>query len=87
MYLHLGEETVIRSSDLVAIIDTKQLSSDELAYEEIEALDQHSTIKSIVITRYKKYYSSISASTLKRKLTQTPYKLDKKTKRTATPNA
>lgn len=67
MYLYLGEEKVIRADDLVAIIDLKQASAEETIDGNIEILDHDSTVKSLVITKYKQYYSSISATTLKKK--------------------
>lgn len=67
VYLYLGEEKVIRADDLVAIIDLKQASAEETIDGNIEILDHDSTVKSLVITKYKQYYSSISATTLKKK--------------------
>ncbi|WP_070119980.1 extracellular matrix regulator RemB [Bacillus marinisedimentorum] len=75
MYIHLGEEIVIRSKDIVAIIDRHLLQSSTIINEFITGQQKkrqvvevtEGDIKSIVVTKEKIYLSSLSSATLKRR--------------------
>ncbi|MBB6450602.1 hypothetical protein HNR44_002585 [Geomicrobium halophilum] len=74
MFVHIGRYTVIRSKDIVAILnyDMHECSSINQQYleaqqeEDIVRITDDST-KSLVITTDKLYYSPISSTTLKRR--------------------
>lgn len=60
MYIYLGGERVIRSDELVAIL---QVNKHQALIDNIEMVDQNRP-KTLVITKHKMYYSSISVTTL-----------------------
>ncbi|TVX99969.1 extracellular matrix regulator RemB [Cohnella terricola] len=75
MYIHLGGEKIIRTSQLVAIFDISIEQSSKLSRQfvlhaqknkEVESIGEEDP-KSIVVTEHKVYYSPISASTLKKR--------------------
>ncbi|MBM4761734.1 extracellular matrix/biofilm biosynthesis regulator RemA family protein [Bacillus sp. B15-48] len=76
MYLHIGEETLVRTSGIIAILDKESVNfSDTLE----EFLTQHKSetvnlakkdYKSIVITHKQIYYSPLAAGTLKKRIQQ-----------------
>jgi hypothetical protein len=75
VYIHLGGEKIIRTSQLVAIFDISIEQSSKLSKQfvmhaqknkEIEAIGEEDH-KSIVVTNNKVYYSPISTSTLKKR--------------------
>ncbi|MFD0621425.1 MULTISPECIES: extracellular matrix regulator RemB [Paenibacillus] len=75
MYIHLGGEKVIRSSELVAIFDvsieksskcSKQFLSHAEGQKNVEVIGEEEA-KSIVVTKGKIYYSPISSTTLKKR--------------------
>lgn len=75
MYVHLGGERVIRSSELVAIFDvsiekssklSKQFMANAHKVKNIEAIGEEGP-KSVVITKGKVYYSPVSSTTLKKR--------------------
>ncbi len=75
MYIHLGEEIVIRSKDIVAIIDRHLLQSSTIINEFVSGQQKQSRvvevtegdIKSIVVTKDNIYLSPLSSATLKRR--------------------
>lgn len=73
MFIHLGEETIIRTSEVVAIFDYEQLMASEdnqsLVAHLIKYMDEteKSTIKSLVITDNGLFLSLFSPATLKRR--------------------
>lgn len=75
MYIHLGGEKVIFSSELIAIFDVSIEKSSKISKQFLShALENKNVIrigeeesKSIVVTRDKVYYSPISSATLKKK--------------------
>jgi extracellular matrix regulatory protein B len=75
MYIHLGGEKIIRTSQLVAIFDVSIEQSSKLSRQFVaQAQKKHGveTIgeedpKSIVVTEERVYYSPISTSTLKKR--------------------
>jgi extracellular matrix regulatory protein B len=75
MYIHLGGEKIIRTSQLVAIFDISIEQSSKLSRQfvvhaqknkEVESIGEEEP-KSIVVTENKVYYSPISTSTLKKR--------------------
>ncbi|WP_256759647.1 extracellular matrix regulator RemB [Cohnella sp. WQ 127256] len=75
MYIHLGGEKVIRTSQLVAIFDISIEQSSKLSRQfvvhaqknkEVETIGEEDP-KSIVVTEHKVYYSPISTATLKKR--------------------
>jgi hypothetical protein len=75
VFIHVGGDTVIRSKDIIAILDkqvkeTSEITEDFLnfhqAAKQIKEITKDMT-KSIVITTYQIYFSPISSVTLKRR--------------------
>jgi hypothetical protein len=75
MYIHLGGERVIFSSELIAIFDisieksskvSKQFVSHALEGKKLVRIGEEEA-KSIVVTKNMVYYSPISSATLKKK--------------------
>lgn len=75
MYIHLGGEKVVRSSELIAIFDisieksskiSKQFVTFAVSDKKMERIGEEEA-KSIVVTRSTVYYSPISSSTLKKR--------------------
>ena len=75
MYIHLGGEKIIRTSQLVAIFDISIEQSSKLSRQFVVHAQKNKIVeaigeddhKSIVITENKVYYSPISTSTLKKR--------------------
>lgn len=76
MYIHLGGERVIRSSELVAFFDvsiekssklSKQFVANARKVRNVEAIGEEEP-KSIVVTKGKVYFSPISSTTLKKRV-------------------
>lgn len=75
MFIHLGGDTVIRSKDVIVILDRQAKETSETTEkflnnceqsEQAEEISKGMT-KSIVITTDKVYLSPISSTTLKRR--------------------
>jgi len=75
VYIHLGGEKIIRTSQLIAIFDISIEQSSKLSRQfvlhaqknkEVETIGEEDP-KSIVVTEHKVYYSPISTSTLKKR--------------------
>ncbi|MDP4096469.1 DUF370 domain-containing protein [Paenibacillus sp. P96] len=75
MYIHLGGDKIIRSSELVAIFDisieksskiSKQYVNHAQKQKHIEMIGEEEA-KSIVVTKSTVYYSPISSNTLKKR--------------------
>ncbi|WP_339230802.1 DUF370 domain-containing protein [Oceanobacillus sp. FSL K6-2867] len=74
MFIHIGNDNVIHSDDIVAIIDYNLVPSSTIMDEMMTAAKQKKQIigpkksaKSVMITRDAIYYSSLSVSTLKKR--------------------
>lgn len=75
MYIHLGGEKVIRSSELVAIFDISIEKSSKLSKQFLNHGHKEKMVvtigeeepKSIVLTKHTIFYSPISSSTLKKR--------------------
>lgn len=75
MYIHLGGEKVIRTSQIVAILDvsieqasmfSRQFAADAQNNRKAEMIGEEAP-KSIVVTEERVYYSPISTATLKKR--------------------
>lgn len=73
MFIHLGENVIVRSTDVITILDQRLLKSSSIVNE---FMDYHKSkiveiasgkIKSIVVTVDKVYFSPLSSGTLKRR--------------------
>lgn len=78
MFIHLGGEKIIRSSELIAIFDlsmgksskiSKQYMAEAMKNKQIEIIGEEES-KSLVLTQSKVYYSPISSMTLKKRAHQ-----------------
>lgn len=74
MFIHIGNNNVIHSCDVIAIIDYHLISSSTIMEELITESSKQQKIvgpleatKSIMITKDLIYYSSLSVSTLKKR--------------------
>ncbi|WP_017725791.1 extracellular matrix regulator RemB [Halalkalibacterium ligniniphilum] len=75
MFIHLGGDTVIRSKDVIAILNSDMKDSSGITKHFLEQHEKGRQIinissdlmKSIVVTQTKIYYSPISSVTLKRR--------------------
>ena len=71
MYLHVGNETVIKASELVTALDAKMLPDSPILQrflDENKVIDlAEGNMKSIVITIHHIYLSPIGLATFKRK--------------------
>lgn len=78
MFIHLGGEKIIRSSELIAIFDISIERSSKISKHFIAHATKDKTVevigeeepKSIVVTMDKVYYSPISSTTLKKRSNQ-----------------
>lgn len=73
MYIHVGEDILVRSKDIIAIIDKQSVNSSKYV-EEFLKRQSHSIInlskgsfKSVVITDNLIYYSPLASGTLKKR--------------------
>ncbi|MFC4558492.1 extracellular matrix regulator RemB [Virgibacillus kekensis] len=74
MFIHIGNDNVIRSEDVISIIDRNVITSSSIMEEMMENAAKQKIVvspvdeaKSVVITNQKIYYSSLSVSTLKKR--------------------
>ncbi|MGE6630734.1 extracellular matrix regulator RemB [Bacillus sp. NPDC077027] len=72
MYIHLGDDCVVSTREIVAIVDYKMKTSsvvEEFLQKQKSHLISlsHGTPKSIVVTTKSIYYSPLSSSTLKKR--------------------
>ncbi|ASK61759.1 DUF370 domain-containing protein [Virgibacillus phasianinus] len=74
MFIHIGNDNVIQSKDVVSIIDRNIISSSSIMEEMIERATKAKLIvtpkeeaKSVVITNDYIYFSSLSVATLKKR--------------------
>ncbi|WP_430789524.1 extracellular matrix regulator RemB [Virgibacillus flavescens] len=74
MFIHIGNDNVIQSKDVVSIIDRNIISSSSIMEEMIQRATKSKKIikpaedtKSVVITKDLIYFSSLSVGTLKKR--------------------
>ncbi|MHA0857579.1 extracellular matrix regulator RemB [Paenibacillus sp. CMAA1364] len=76
MYIHLGGEKVIRSSELIAIFDISIEKTSKISKQYVNHVKEEKVLitigeeasKSIVVTKDAVFYSPISSSTLKKRV-------------------
>jgi len=73
MYLHIGEDTLVRTSEIIAILDKESTGFSDVLEEFLtrQNLDvvhlSKKQYKSIVVTTDQVYYSPLAAGTLKKR--------------------
>ncbi|WP_188456205.1 extracellular matrix regulator RemB [Virgibacillus oceani] len=74
MFIHIGNDTVIQSKDVISIIDRNVITSSSIMEEMMANAAKNNQIrgpvdesKSVVITSDLIYYSSLSVPTLKKR--------------------
>ncbi|MFT8321804.1 MAG: extracellular matrix/biofilm biosynthesis regulator RemA family protein [Bacillus sp. (in: firmicutes)] len=73
MYVHIGENILVRALDIVTILNKQTMASSEVTVEFLEKQKkrivhaENSSCKSIVITRDAIYFSPIASNTLKKR--------------------
>ncbi|WP_453992613.1 extracellular matrix regulator RemB [Bacillus nitroreducens] len=73
MFIHLGDNVMVRSSDVIAILDRQLLKSSSIVNEYIDLQKDrvvelsNGNTKSVVVTVDKVYFSPLSSSTLKKR--------------------
>ena len=76
MYLHIGDDILVHTDEIVAILDKKLLDSSPILEEflqqkaEITLHLAKKSIKSIVVTTKYVYYSPLASVTLKKRAQQ-----------------
>ncbi|HLQ73875.1 MAG TPA: extracellular matrix/biofilm biosynthesis regulator RemA family protein [Bacillota bacterium] len=74
MFIHIGNDNVIRSREIIAIVEYEVITSSSIMEEMIEQGRKRKTVlgpmddaKSVVITNPMIYFSSLSVYTLKKR--------------------
>ncbi|MUK88127.1 DUF370 domain-containing protein [Ornithinibacillus sp. L9] len=72
MFIHIGNDNVIRSDDIITIIDQSVVSSSSIMEElmtnkEKDIVGPSEDVKSVVITNNNIYLSTLSITTLKKR--------------------
>ncbi|RFU67248.1 DUF370 domain-containing protein [Peribacillus saganii] len=73
MYLHVGEDILIKTDDIIAILDKQLFDQSSITEDFLKQREQVSlnlakgSIKSVVITDKHIYYSPLSSGTLKKR--------------------
>ncbi|MCC3359339.1 extracellular matrix regulator RemB [Bacillus sp. REN16] len=73
MFIHLGDNVMVRSSDVITILDRQLLKSSSIVNEFLDVKKDrvvelsNGNTKSVVVTVDKVYYSPLSSSTLKKR--------------------
>ncbi|USK59890.1 extracellular matrix regulator RemB [Peribacillus asahii] len=76
MYLHIGEDILVKTDEIVTILDKKLLESSPILAEFLQQkanVTLHlakNSIKSIVVTTKHVYYSPLASMTLKKRSQQ-----------------
>lgn len=76
MYIHVGEDILVRSKDIVAIIDRQSVHSSKMVEEFLERQKDSvvnlskGSYKSVVITTKEIYFSPLASGTLKKRSTK-----------------
>lgn len=74
MFIHIGDDTVIQSKDVVSIVDRNIVNSSSVMEEMMDEAKRNQKLvgdltdsKSVVVTDDHIYYSTLSVSTLKKR--------------------
>ena len=75
MYVHIGENILVRTSEIITILDKQTVESSPNSKEFLErqkamSNGKGSSYKSIVITKDTIYFSPIASNTLKKRTVQ-----------------
>lgn len=76
MYIHIGEEVLVRAKDIIAILDKESVHSSENIQEFLQHNEKHTenlsknSFKSIVVTKEKVFLSPLASTTLKKRSQQ-----------------
>lgn len=76
MYLHIGEDVLVKTAEIVTILDKKLLDSSPILTEFLQKKEKitfsltKNSIKSIVVTTKYVYYSPLSSVTLTKRSQQ-----------------
>ncbi|PLT33221.1 extracellular matrix regulator RemB [Bacillus sp. V5-8f] len=82
MYLHIGEDILVKTDDVIAILDKQLLQSSPIMQEFLEKKQEvtvnlaKGSIKSIVVTEKNIYYSPLASGTLKKRSLQKSILID-----------
>ncbi|CAH0344882.1 MULTISPECIES: extracellular matrix regulator RemB [unclassified Bacillus (in: firmicutes)] len=82
MYLHIGEDILVKTNEVIAILDKQLLQSSPLILEFLKEKEEvtlnlsKGSIKSIVVTDEHIYYSPLSSGTLKKRSLQKAILID-----------
>jgi hypothetical protein len=82
MYLHIGEDILVKTDDVIAILDKQLLQSSPIMQEFLKKKEKvtlnlaKGSIKSIVITDKHVYYSPLASGTLKKRSLQKTILID-----------
>jgi hypothetical protein len=73
LYIHFGEDTIVKAKDIIAIIDRKSFHSSGNIDELLKKYPNHSiqqpidSFKSIIVTTQHIYFSPLASNTLKKR--------------------
>ncbi|MDR4890504.1 DUF370 domain-containing protein [Bacillus sp. HNG] len=76
MFIHLGDNVMVRSSDVITILDRQLLKSSSIVNEFLDVQKDrvvelsNGNTKSVVVTVDNVYFSPLSSSTLKKRSQQ-----------------
>ncbi|MDQ7860044.1 DUF370 domain-containing protein [Peribacillus frigoritolerans] len=83
MYLHIGEDILVKTDDVIAILDKKLLQASPIMSEffgekksDVTSHLAKNSVKSIVVTDKQVYYSPLASSTLKKRSLQPSLLID-----------
>ncbi|MGE6257593.1 extracellular matrix regulator RemB [Heyndrickxia sporothermodurans] len=74
MYLHVGEDVMVRTDEIIAILDKESVNESAIIQEFIQSKKKimvnlsKGNFKSLVITDYQYYLSPLASSTLLKRL-------------------
>ncbi|RHW40435.1 DUF370 domain-containing protein [Neobacillus notoginsengisoli] len=71
MYIHIGEDHMVRVKDIIAIIDKDSVAASGIRNTGDSINLSKGPIKSVVITEKNIYFSPLSSNTLKKRSAQT----------------
>ncbi|WP_071393104.1 extracellular matrix regulator RemB [Bacillus tuaregi] len=73
MYIHFGEETIVKTKDIIAIIDKNSFTSSTNMDDFLQQYKNQSehlikgSFKSVIVTTEQLYFSPLASSTLKKR--------------------
>lgn len=76
MYVHIGDNVLVRASDIITILDKQTIKASAISNEFLatqtsaRSNETNTSYKSIVVTKDDVYYSPIASTTLKKRSIQ-----------------